>query len=142
MRRRAHSDAPLGPDAAFICQRCNQCVPGAAPGSEHRNHCPHCLWSLHVDADATDPSHRCGGTMEPIGVSLQAGGAWSIVHRCRRCNCMRINRIAGDDNELALLSLAVRPLAQPPFPLDGVALAARAGERTDRDTNIPGGSSE
>jgi len=31
---------------------------------------------------------------------------------------LNANRIAGDDNELALLSLAVRPLAQPPFPLD------------------------
>jgi hypothetical protein len=80
--------------------------------------------------------------MEPIAIWVRPGGEWAIVHRCRRCNCTRINRIAGDDNELALLSLAVRPLAQPPFPLDGVALAARAGERTDRDTNIPGGSSE
>jgi ribosome biogenesis GTPase / thiamine phosphate phosphatase len=28
-----------------------------------------------------------------------------------------MNRIAGDDNELLLVSLALRPLARPPFPL-------------------------
>jgi len=27
------------------------------------------------------------------------------------------NRIAGDDDPIALMSLAVRPLARPPFPL-------------------------
>jgi ribosome biogenesis GTPase len=31
---------------------------------------------------------------------------------------VRTNRIAGDDNAALLLSLAVRPLANPPFPLD------------------------
>jgi hypothetical protein len=29
-----------------------------------------------------------------------------------------VNRIAGDDNEPALLSLAAQPMARPPFPLD------------------------
>jgi hypothetical protein len=29
-----------------------------------------------------------------------------------------MNRIAGDDIPLPLLSLAVRPLSRPPFPLD------------------------
>jgi hypothetical protein len=29
------------------------------------------------------------------------------------------NRIAGDDDERALLSLALRPIANPAFPLDG-----------------------
>jgi hypothetical protein len=30
---------------------------------------------------------------------------------------VRVNRIAGDDNEYALLSLAARPMAAPPFPV-------------------------
>ncbi len=29
-----------------------------------------------------------------------------------------MNRIAGDDNEVLLLSLAVRPIALPAFPLE------------------------
>jgi hypothetical protein len=31
---------------------------------------------------------------------------------------VHLNRIAGDDNPLMLMRLAVRPLAQPPFPLE------------------------
>lgn len=114
-----------GPDEAFICEHCNQCVPAAAPGTQHRNHCPHCLWSLHVDTGVGDRRAGCRGQMEPIAIWVQPRGEWSIVHRCRRCNTTRANRVAGDDNEVALLSIAVRPLAQPAFPLDGVTLAAR-----------------
>jgi len=65
--------------------------------------------------------------MEPIAVSVRRGGEWIIIHRCRECGALRANRIAGDDNELALLSLAVRPLAQPPFPLDTFRLAEDLG---------------
>jgi hypothetical protein len=54
--------------------------------------------------------------MEPIAVSARKG-EWSLIHRCTVCGALRANRIAGDDNELALLSLAVKPVAQPPFPL-------------------------
>jgi hypothetical protein len=32
-----------------------------------------------------------------------------------------LNRAAGDDNALILLRIAVRPLAQPPFPLERIA---------------------
>jgi hypothetical protein len=31
---------------------------------------------------------------------------------------VRLNRVAGDDNPLVLMRLAVRPLARPPFPLE------------------------
>jgi hypothetical protein len=58
--------------------------------------------------------------MEPIGVSIQRNGEWSLVHRCTGCGTLRINRIASDDNEMLLLSLAVRPLSAPPFPLERI----------------------
>lgn len=45
-------------------------------------------------------------------------GEWALVHRCKSCGMIRMNRIAGDDGPLPLLSLAVRPLSRPPFPLD------------------------
>jgi len=45
-------------------------------------------------------------------------GEWVLVHRCLDCNEVHLNRSAGDDNPLLLLRLAVRPLAQPPFPLE------------------------
>jgi hypothetical protein len=58
--------------------------------------------------------------MEPIAVWAKEDGEWSIVYRCQSCGMVRTNRSAGDDNDLALLSLAVKPLAKPPFPLEYV----------------------
>ena len=60
--------------------------------------------------------------MEPIAVWVKPNGEWSLVHRCRECGALRDNRIAGDDNEVILLSLALKPLARPAFPLDRVTL--------------------
>ena len=123
MRRRYRQNSRReAPDAAFVCAHCHQTVPGAAAGTEHRNHCPWCLWSLHVDLLPGDRRCGCKGPMEPIAVWVRRDGEWAIVHRCQRCGGIRTNRIAGDDNELALMSLAAQPLARPPFPLDRLAL--------------------
>ncbi len=56
--------------------------------------------------------------MEPIGIEVRLDAEWAIIHRCTGCGVLRTNRCAGDDHELALLSLALRPLARPAFPLD------------------------
>jgi hypothetical protein len=56
--------------------------------------------------------------MEPISVWVRPDGEWALVHRCASCGVLRSNRIAGDDNEFVLMSLASRPLALPPFPLE------------------------
>ena len=67
--------------------------------------------------------------MEPIAVTVRRNSEWAIVHRCKRCTAIRINRIAGDDNELALMSLAVRPLASPPFPLSHLGQDTDSGKQ-------------
>ena len=108
------------PGPAFLCTHCHNTIPGSAPGTIHRNHCPHCLWSLHVDLKTGDRRSSCRGPMEPIAIGIQPNGEWSIVHRCTRCGMIRMNRIAGDDNEVLLVSMALRPLARPPFPLDKI----------------------
>lgn len=56
--------------------------------------------------------------MEPIAIEVRNGGEWAIVHRCSGCSVLRANRIAGDDHALTLLAIALRPMAQPAFPLD------------------------
>lgn len=59
--------------------------------------------------------------MRPIGIEVRDGehvGEWAMIHRCTACGALKTNRIAGDDSERALLALALRPLAQPAFPLD------------------------
>jgi len=118
---RRRKQQPRGLAHAFVCAHCGQVVPGQAPGTQHRNHCPHCLWSLHVDRQTGDRRLGCKGLMKPIAVSVRSDGEWAIVHRYAKCDGIRTNRIAGDDNELALMSLAVRPLASPPFPLERLA---------------------
>ena len=90
-------------------------------GTRHRNHCPYCLCSKHLDIEPGDRAADCGGTMDPVAVWVRKGGEWAIIHRCRVCGALSSNRIAADDNQLKLISLAVKPLAQPPFPLDSLA---------------------
>jgi hypothetical protein len=90
----------------------------AAPGTDHRNHCPTCLWSRHLDDTPGDRAADCGARMEPLAISVRGDGEWVLVHRCTHCGVLHANRTAGDDNALPLTRLAVRPLARPPFPLE------------------------
>ncbi len=104
---------------SFRCGYCRLDVSNDAIGTAHRNHCPNCLWSRHVDA--THPGDRaadCGSLMEPIAITVRGDGEWVLVHRCGGCDELNLNRTAGDDNPLMLLRLAVKPLSQPPFPLE------------------------
>jgi len=95
-------------------------------GTEHRNHCPNCLHSVHLDIEPGDREADCGGVMEPIAVWVRKGGEWAIIHRCRRCGALSSNRIAADDHEMLLMSLAVRPLSRPPFPLERLHMLRQA----------------
>lgn len=90
------------------------------PESEHRNHCPNCLGSLHVDIKPGDRASDCGGIMEPIAVWVRKGGEWAIIHRCKRCGVLSSNRVAADDNPMKLMSIAMKPLSMPPFPLERI----------------------
>lgn len=101
---------------------------GKPAGTQHRNHCPNCLTSLHLDNEPGDRAADCGGQMEPVAVWVRKGGEWAIVHRCTRCGTLRSNRTAADDNPMKLMSIALKPLASPPFPLERIReLAALMG---------------
>lgn len=109
------------PDPSFACRNCGVEIVLEGGGTKHRNHCPFCLHSLHLDNQPGDRLAGCGGVMEPVAVWVRKGGEWAIIHRCRKCGHFGSNRIAADDNEMLLLSLAVKPLSLPPFPLDRLA---------------------
>ncbi len=105
---------------SFTCRVCGRlCTPENA-GSDHRNHCPNCLSSLHVDVTPGDRASDCGGIMEPVAVWVRRGGEWALIHRCRRCGALCSNRVAADDNPMKLMSIALKPLTQPPFPLERI----------------------
>ncbi len=96
---------------SFTCKVCGRLVVSAGAGSNHRNHCPNCLCSIHVDEQPGDREADCGGIMEPIGVWVRKNGEWAIIHRCRRCGKINSNRTAADDNPMKLMSIAMKPLA-------------------------------
>ena len=100
----------------FICRNCGKTVLPPESGGTERNHCPDCLWSLHVDLRTGDRRCGCRGEMEPISVWVKKSGEWAIIHRCRNCGFIRTNRIAADDNERLLFALAAKPLTMLPFP--------------------------
>ncbi|MBC8532009.1 RNHCP domain-containing protein [Gehongia tenuis] len=114
----------------FTCKVCGRLVVPAGAGSAHRNHCPNCLSSLHVDMEPGDRQAECGGIMDPIAVWVRNRGEWTIIHRCRRCKSLCANRIAADDNPIKLMSIAMKPVASPPFPLE--YLEAMTGMDNDR----------
>lgn len=117
----------------FVCKVCGRTVVPQGAGSDHRNHCPNCLSSLHVDIEPGDRASDCGGIMDPIAVWVRKNGEWAIVHRCRRCGAMSSNRVAADDNPMKLMSIAMKPLCSPPFPIERIRelTALMGGDGTD-----------
>lgn len=109
----------------FVCKTCGRTVAPDGTGSAHRNHCPNCLTSLHVDNEPGDRAADCGGTMDAVAVWVRKNGEWALIHRCRRCGALSANRIAADDNPLKLMELAMKPVALPPFPLERIAEMAK-----------------
>ncbi len=79
---------------SFTCRVCGRLCPPQNAGSDHRNHCPNCLSSLHVDSEPGDRAADCGAL----------SSNWS----------------AADDNPMKLMSIAMKPLCQPPFPLERI----------------------
>lgn len=105
-------------DDVFVCRHCGRTVVPGGAGSAHRNHCPYCLCSRHLDIEPGDRAAECGGLMEPIAVWVRKNGEWAVIHRCSVCGALSSNRIAADDSPVKLMSLAMRPVALPPFPVE------------------------
>ncbi len=101
----------------FRCCHCGQWVSfSELIGTEHRNHCPFCLWSKHVDLEKPgDRKSKCQAGMRPIGLTFKhegidkygkpRQGELMLIHECTGCGKISINRIAADDNEEAILKV-------------------------------------
>jgi transcription elongation factor Elf1 len=117
---------------SFTCKVCGRLVVPNGAGSDHRNHCPYCLTSMHLDIEPGDREADCGGAMEPVAVWVRKNGEWAIIHRCKICGALSSNRIAADDNPMKLMSIAMKPVSFPPFPL----------EKIEEMTKLMGGGGE
>lgn len=101
----------------FICLHCKKNMPADfGIGTKNRNHCPFCLYSLHVDDKVSgDRKANCSGEMEPLAITFkQEGldkygkekqGEIMLIHKCEKCGKISINRIAGDDNSDLILEI-------------------------------------
>ena len=85
---------------SFTCKACGRPVVSAGAGSDHRNNCPNCLSSLHLDIEPGAREADCGGIMDAIAVWVRKNGEWAVIHRCRRCGALSSNRVAADDNPM------------------------------------------
>jgi hypothetical protein len=84
---------------AFICKNCGKKVFKVKYGGSQRNHCPNCLFSLHVDLVLSgDRKNKCQGLMKPVSFFRRRTGEQVIVHRCLRCGAEIFNRLAADDD--------------------------------------------
>ena len=97
-------------EEVFKCRHCRRFVCPPPSGGHHRNHCPFCLYSRHVDdRKPGDRMSECGCSMEPAGRFQRPNGEYVIIHRCHGCGFERFNRIAADDDFDLVLSLPAQP---------------------------------
>ena len=115
--RRSYQAAGWGQmNASFVCKQCGASITGETflSGVGHRNHCPNCLWSRHVDLyRAGDRLSACKGRMAPVALTTKivqnrygsGAGELMLVHCCEACRALSINRIAADDRTDQLLQV-------------------------------------
>ena len=89
----------------FTCAHCGTNV----TGNGYTNHCPHCLWSMHIDIAPGDRSADCHGLLRPISASFKQD-QYTIVHRCERCGVLKKNKASTSDNTKLLIELTSQPL--------------------------------
>ena len=95
-------------DNGFICAHCGKEV--LPLGYTSRNHCPFCLWSLHVDINPGDRACECRALMEPVKVVTDPKKGYIILHRCTKCHEIHRNKAAHEakvqpDNKKLLIQL-------------------------------------
>ena len=110
--RKAHSSF-----GDFTCMNCRNFVSAEAvlSGVHHRNHCPFCLSSRHLDLfEAGDRLSACKGRMKPVALTVkrtrkkytdESQGEIMLVHQCEGCGKISINRIAADDSIDSLMEI-------------------------------------
>lgn len=91
-------------DNNFICEYCEKEVNKLIYTS--RDHCPHCLYSKHVDINPGDRANTCKGLLEPIGIE-KFKDTFKIIYKCKKCSEIHKNIIANDDDFNKIIDLSV-----------------------------------
>jgi len=130
----------------LVCSHCQKSISlnQHLSGVKNRNHCPHCLWSIHLDETAGDRQSPCHGQMEPIALTFKypkknkyqqqnQKGETLLVHFCHTCFTLRLNRLAADDDPQKILTVFQNSQHLPPekkalFPLNNLTPADQEDE--------------
>lgn len=90
-------------DESFICKNCGMKV--LPLGYTSRDHCPYCLYSLHVDINPGDRSNPCLGLLKPIGIEKYKD-TYKIIYKCLKCHKTHKNIIAKDDDMNKIIEIS------------------------------------
>lgn len=93
----------------FTCEHCGNFV----RGNGYTNHCPHCLYSKHVDVNPGDRAASCGGLMEPVAAGIERD-RYFVVQRCRECGKLLRNKVAAQDDHAVIRQYFGRPIPATP----------------------------
>lgn len=91
-------------DEQFICEHCHQLVNKA--NYTARDHCPHCLYSKHVDINPGDRMNTCHGLLKPIGIE-KFKNSFKIVYQCMKCKKTHKNIMIHDDDMDIIIELSI-----------------------------------
>ncbi|APJ02692.1 RNHCP domain-containing protein [Silvanigrella aquatica] len=80
---------------SFSCSNCHYSVPPAQ--STCRDHCPKCLYSIHVDNNPGDRASLCKGILKPIAFSQHKKKGFMIHYQCLSCGEEKRNKFLEND---------------------------------------------
>ncbi len=87
-------------DESFVCVNCLKKVEKLKYTS--RDHCKHCLYSLHVDIEPGDRLNKCRGILVPINVVSSSKKGKVIEYKCSKCKEI-VRNIAAEDDSLDVM---------------------------------------
>lgn len=90
-------------DEEFVCINCGKKVDKLNYSS--RDHCPYCLYSLHVDINPGDRLNTCKGILKPIDIE-KFKDTYKIIYKCSTCGELHKNIMAKDDSYEEILKLS------------------------------------
>ena len=90
-------------DEEFICKNCGKEVSKLEYTA--RDHCPYCLYSIHIDINPGDRLNTCLGLLKPIGIE-KFKDSYKIVYKCLKCGEIHKNIMASDDDMNLIIELS------------------------------------
>lgn len=94
-------------DEEFICLNCGKKVDKLSYSA--RDHCPYCLYSIHVDINPGDRLNTCHGFLIPIDIE-KFKNTYKIIYKCEKCNETHKNIMAEDDNINKIIELTKKDI--------------------------------